>query len=281
MPLSALTIGAFAKSALRTVVGPWKVMASFERAAYISHGAEIIVVTSRQVAPGPLYVTVDVDRLSAEEGATARFERDLLELGPHSVTLSSADVWTGGLPDPGRLSGNREAISAALDPVADQSALNAAPYSRIADQGMERLGLLDFDGIARSIVGLGPGLTPAGDDALAGLLVTAVAGGWLAPGDWVIDPETARRTTPMSLAFMRCAAAGQAISPVHDVLLAGAAGRATACRAACAELASLGGTSGADIAFGMRAGLQMPRELRARRLRSFHPLLSSPSLFGQ
>ena len=254
--LAALTIGVAAESALRTTAGPWKVMASFEKAAYLSNGSEVIVVTSRQVPPGPLYVTVDADRVFAKEGAVLTCEKGQFELGSQSVTLKSADVWTGVLPDPDRLTAQRATIMTALAPVAGQSALVAAPYSRLANEGMEWLQQGDFGGIARSIVGLGPGFTPAGDDALAGLLVTAVASGQLAPGEWFIDPETAGRTNLMSLAFVRCAAAGQAIAPVHDVLIAGAAGEATACRAACAELASVGGTSGADIAFGMWAGLQ-------------------------
>ncbi len=261
MLLTALTIGALAQSALRTSAGPWKVVASFEKAVYLSHGSEVIVVTSRQVPPGPLHVNIDADRVFAKDGAALTCDEGHLGLGPHSVTLTSADVWTGVLPDPDRLTAQRATIMTALAPVASKSALVAAPYSRLANEGMEWLQQRDFDRIARSIVGLGPGFTPAGDDALAGLLVTAVASGRLAPGDWLIDPETARRTSLMSLAFVRCAAAGQAIAPVHDLLMAGAAGDATACRAACAELASVGGTSGADIAFGMWAGLHTPREL--------------------
>ena len=261
MLLTALTIGAFAESALRTSAGPWRVVASFEKAAYLSADSEVIVVASRQVPPGPLHVTIDADRVFTNDGAALTYDESHLKLGPHSVTLTSANRWTGMLPDPDQLTAHRATIMNALAPVAAQSALVAAPYSLSANEGMECLQQRDFDGIARSIVGLGPGFTPAGDDALAGLLVTAVASGRLAPGDWSIDPETARRTSLMSLAFVRCAAAGQAIAPVHDVLMAGAAGEATACRAACAKLASVGGTSGADIAFGMWAGMQTPREL--------------------
>ncbi|MCZ6663076.1 MAG: DUF2877 domain-containing protein [Actinobacteria bacterium] len=261
MPQTALTIGAFAESALRKSAGRWRVLASFEKAAYVSADSEVIVVASRQVPPGPLYVTIDADRILVNDGAALTYHEDHLELGPHSVTLTSANRWTGLLPDPDQLSAQRATIVDALAPVAAQSALVAAPYSRPANEGIERLQDGDFDGIARSIVGLGPGFTPAGDDALAGMLVIAVATGRLAPGDWIIDPETARRTSLMSLAFVRCAAAGQAIAPVHELLLSGAAGEAVACRAACAKLAAVGGTSGADIAFGMWAGLQTSREL--------------------
>jgi len=256
--LAALTIGASAESALRTTAGPWKVVASFEKAAYLLNGSEVIVVTSRQVPPGPLYVTVDADRILATDGAFVTYESGHLELGSQSVTLASAGVWTGVLPDPDRLTAQQAAITTALAPVAGKSALAAAPYSRLANDGMDWLRQGDFDEVARSIVGLGPGFTPAGDDALAGLLITAIASGRLAPGDWIINPATAGRTSLMSLAFVRSAAEGQAIAPVHDVLIAGVAGEAMACRAACAELASVGGTSGADIAFGMSAGLQTP-----------------------
>ena len=261
MPLTALTIGAFAESALRTSAGPWRVVASFEKAAYVSDGSEVIIVASRQVPPGPLSVTIDADRVFAHDGAALTYHEDHLELGPISVTLTSANRWTGLLPAPDQLSVQRATIVDALAPVAARSALVVAPYSRPTNEALERLQHGDFDGIARSLVGLGPGFTPAGDDALAGMLVIAVACGRLAPGDWLIDPETAGRTNQMSLAFVRCAAAGQAIAPVHEVLVSGAAGEATACRAACAKLAAVGGTSGTDIAFGMWAGLQTAQEL--------------------
>ena len=256
MLLHAVTIGAIAETALRTSPGPWNVVASFESATYLSCGRHVIAVTSRKVPPGPLYVTVDADRLSAEDAAAAGDIDGNVVLGPHSVTLKSADVWTGLLPDPDRLTAHRDTVVAALAPVADRSALRTAPYSRPANDGMGWLRQANFDRTAESIVGLGPGFTPAGDDALAGLLVVAVACGRLPPGDWVINPETARRTSEVSLAFVRCAAAGQAVAPVHDLLMAGAAGKAFALRKACVDLASVGGTSGADIALGMWAGLQ-------------------------
>jgi len=255
MLLPALTIGAFAKSALRSSAGLWTVVSSFEKATYLSDGSQVIVITSRHVPPGPLYVTVDTADVSADDGAVGTCAEDRLELGAHSINLGSASVWTGFLPDPGRLTAQRATIIDTLSPVAGHSALAAEPYRRWAKRGFAKLQQRDFDGIARSLAGLGPGFTPAGDDALAGLLVTEVASGRLTPGEWLIDPETAERTNIVSLAFMRCAAAGQAIAPVHDILMAGAAGDRATCRSACEELVSVGGTSGADIAFGMWSAL--------------------------
>ncbi len=255
MVLEALTIGAVAQGALRTSAGPWIVVASFDSAIYLSDGGRVIAITARQVPPGPIYVTVDSDRLFAKDGEVLICHDGHLLLGQYSISLSSAHVWQGRLPDPDRLIARRAMIMDALGPVAGRSALAAAPYARPAAQAMGWLQQRNFAELTRCILGLGPGLTPAGDDALAGLLVSAAAGGKLFDGGWLVDPQTARRTSLISLAFVRCAAAGQAIAPVHDVLMAGAAGEATACRAACAELGTVGATSGADIAFGMRAGL--------------------------
>jgi len=254
--LNALVIGEFAESALRTSPGPWKVVASFEKATYLAAGSQVVAVTARRVPPGPLYVTVNADNVGARDGAAVSCTADRLEFDRHSFTLSTANIWKGPLPDPHELSARRATVIDMLTALADASALATEPFSRQTREGLARLRQGDFRGLARSLAGLGPGFTPAGDDALAGLLMTKAALASQAAGHWSIDRETAQRTGPVSRAFIECAAAGQAIAPVHQVLMAGAAGDESARLAACEKLRTVGGTSGADIAFGMRAALQ-------------------------
>ncbi|MBA8953595.1 DUF2877 domain-containing protein [Actinomadura namibiensis] len=116
---------------------------------------------------------------------------------------------------------------------------------------------------AERVVGLGPGLTPSGDDVLAGLLVTlrllghAVPGGrravWLA--DWLgaaVTADADARTTAVSATLLHCAAAGETASEVAAVLRA-AAGREEA-SPAVRRLLAVGHTSGADLAEGVLAG---------------------------
>lgn len=116
---------------------------------------------------------------------------------------------------------------------------------------------------AERIVGLGPGLTPSGDDALAGLLLAlrllggAVPGGgralWLA--DWLSAAVTAYaddRTTSLAATLLRCAARGQA-SVEAGAVLRGIAGQDPIAPAVGRLLAS-GHTSGADLAWGLLAG---------------------------
>jgi hypothetical protein len=116
---------------------------------------------------------------------------------------------------------------------------------------------------AERIVGLGPGLTPSGDDALAGLLLAlrllggAVTGGgravWLA--DWLGAAVTAyagERTTSLAATLLHCAARGQA-SVEAAAVLRGIAGQDPFAPAARRLLAT-GHTSGADLAWGLLTG---------------------------
>jgi hypothetical protein len=116
---------------------------------------------------------------------------------------------------------------------------------------------------AERIVGLGPGLTPSGDDVLAGLLLAlrllggAVPGGgaavWLA--DWLGAAVTAHadtRTTSLAASLLHCAAHGEAAAEVAAVLR-GIAGQEPL-RPAARRLLNAGHTSGADLAWGLLAG---------------------------
>ncbi len=109
----------------------------------------------------------------------------------------------------------------------------------------------------RALIGRGPGLTPAGDDWLAGWLLAA----WLAPdgraaerGSLVVD-IAAGRTTTLSQAFLACAAAGEADEHWHHLLtaLADAPTTALPIYQATNIILSHGATSGAAMLLGLLA----------------------------
>lgn len=123
--------------------------------------------------------------------------------------------------------------------------------------------LLGAVSAAERLVGLGPGLTPSGDDVLAGLLVTlrhlgGAAGveravwlaGWLAA---TVTYDARTRTTPISATLLHCAARGEASPEVTDVLRAVADGLPL--DPALLRLHALGHTSGADLTQGIAIGL--------------------------
>jgi hypothetical protein len=123
---------------------------------------------------------------------------------------------------------------------------------------------LALAGAARSLMGLGEGLTPAGDDWLVGALAVlhrlaqrwAFAEGHLAS---VLAGEAHLRTTTVGAAFLAHALAGEFSQPVRELVTAGSLPRA---HVAGARLAAMGATSGADTLAGMRAALHALGALR-------------------
>lgn len=117
---------------------------------------------------------------------------------------------------------------------------------------------------AHAFVGLGPGLTPAGDDVLAGLLIALRATGQEHACDAIaraVLSALPERTTVLSADLLRLAAAGHVGLEVLAVLRATHADRAEHLDnardldRALAGLLAVGGTSGADLAAGLAIGL--------------------------
>jgi len=254
-------IGSFAAAALARSTGAWRVLATFPTATYLTDGTDTVVLTARDVAPGPIHVTTGSDLVAVDPRDEMVVTADRLVIGAHTIDISETPQWLGSLPAASDLLTVRETLGPALDRVAGTSALAAEPFAARARSAFDAAGRRGPDAMAELLIGLGPGLTPAGDDALAGFLIVSIAMGRIVPGSWRMHRTLARRTNAMSRAYIQCAAEGQAIAHVHHVLLGAARGDRAARDAACHALAGVGGTSGADIAFGMSAGLSIRTDL--------------------
>lgn len=103
------------------------------------------------------------------------------------------------------------------------------------------------------LVGRGDGLTPVGDDVLAGWLVTARAAGRPTSAMAAAVAAAAERTTDLSATLLAHAADGAAIPPFRALLLALAAGAGAG--TAAAALAAVGHTSGAGMLLGASLAL--------------------------
>lgn len=108
-----------------------------------------------------------------------------------------------------------------------------------------------------SLIGRGPGLTPSGDDLLAGFLAAMrLLGGDVTFADACaerIAMFARSRTTALSAALLHLAAAGQVCGEVAGLLRALADGWPPL-GAAVARLSAVGHTSGADLARGVYIG---------------------------
>lgn len=117
--------------------------------------------------------------------------------------------------------------------------------------------------VTSSLAGLGPGLTPSGDDFLAGLLLalalvreqrpdaelTEIAG--------LLVETAAPRTHEISAAYLRAAHAGEVGEQWHPLLAAISAGDSQKLRDAADRVLEFGETSGADMLAGFIAGLSV------------------------
>jgi Protein of unknown function (DUF2877) len=110
--------------------------------------------------------------------------------------------------------------------------------------------------VAAMLVGLGPGLTPAGDDLLAGALVSLTAAGDRPRREALTAAvrPLLPRTTAVSAAFLEHAAAGRAVPELARFVAALAAGRIVG--GVVQDLLRVGATSGVALAWGAAVGLR-------------------------
>lgn len=214
------------------------VAAVFSRAAYLRLPAGLVALTTRDVPPGPIHARGDfpLHRLAPGDSVT--------------VDMSRTTVWQGTLPTPALLAAG---AGTALDVLAraPDSALADSVFEHRRDRAVRCVDGGDLDGAVDALAGLGPGLTPAGDDALAGILLVLGAHNAEAA---VVAADRAM-TNDIARAFLAWAARGQSIEPVHHLLAASAQRQMGAAEAALARLVAVGHSSGADLAFGLRLAL--------------------------
>jgi len=250
---SRLQVGVGAREVLR-LPGPGAVVAVYRQAAYLRLPGGIVALVAPEVPPGPLWIRGDVFLQDLGPDATVTVDGDGLDVAGHRLPVADAETWQGPLPRPSRL---RAALPLALDVVAGapRSALLADPWRAAFDRAEAAMGRGDLLSAAAVLGGLGPGLTPAGDDALAGILFArrALAGRDAEPR--LLAVAGVAVTTDLSAALLGWAARGQAIEPVHALLAAVAAGDRIAALTATDRIASFGSSSGADLLLGLGLGL--------------------------
>ncbi|MGH2529200.1 MAG: DUF2877 domain-containing protein [Actinomycetota bacterium] len=231
--------------------GEGTVLASFREAVYVSLPGGIVVLVAPGVHPGPLYMVLDRPPTEVPPGAPVHAANGSFRVGGIDVDFRDAALWAGTLPSRARLASGATLLLEVASDLASRSALHTDPFRGRAAQARTRLRAGDLAGTVERLAGLGPGLTPAGDDALAGaLFVLRILGGDEAERA-LVDAACKARTSAIASAFLSWAARGQALAPGHDLLKSAAYEDRHACVTACQALARIGTTSGADFALGL------------------------------
>lgn len=239
-PVSAVSVGqAVLEVAPEGFAG--HVAGVFRDGFYVSGPSEaLFAVVGPRCWPGPLHLVVEElaglpgrhDPVSVSGGT--------LRAGQLTIRFGGCAPWAPQLPE--RLgSGPRAWRDLAVCPDPELAAVWEAVTRDLRGGNL----LAAF----RRLQGRGTGLTPSGDDVLAGILLVGA-----------VDPSRRRaltglasgaRTTQLSRAFLRWAAAGQSIQPAHALLDAAASGDQAGMRRAAASLAGVGAASGRALAAGV------------------------------
>ena len=127
---------------------------------------------------------------------------------------------------------------------------------------------------ATRLLGLGPGLTPSGDDFLGGLLIALrlMNRGALSARLWTgLEAAAARRSLDLSVAHLSAAAAGRGSAALHAALNALVTGRADDLPAELERIEEIGHTSGWDALAGAVTALRSVTEGPVNRGQAANP----------
>lgn len=224
----ALRIGGAALAALRA--GPATVFASFERSCYVETPSGVACLGGPGLGMGPLNAIVE-DFESFPVGMSVYIE--IGKARPWKPSAPSGMKKIPGIEIP-------ESIRGPAQPFLDWIAGSGKPDN--------------------SLIGLGPGLTPAGDDFVGGAMIAlrvygrtaGTTAGHAALADriaaWAL-PLARSNTNRISRAHLECAAAGEGHEALHDLLC-------TFEEKHLQRLARIGHTSGLDAAAGALLALE-------------------------
>ena len=156
-----------------------------------------------------------------------------------------------------------------------------AAFKRLIEAGLrgQRCAARDYQEIV-ALIGLGPGLTPSGDDLIGGALVALASLSRLATRDalWRACRAHLDRTNEISAAHLRSAALGYAAAPLHEAVHAAIAGQVDRIKPALLALSKVGHSSGLDAFAG---ALMVLRAVEFRLHRDSAPRDSGPAVSSQ
>lgn len=211
---SAEVTGRFAREALAGGAG--EVCASFRRSFYLRcPGERYACVGDAGLGRGPLNVLVTDFRMPARGERLAISTQDAAEWQP---PLLRTAVDFGLLCEKARHRLPAEGLGCLVIGAHNALSGHAQPALEALERWLVGNALASE---AEQLIGLGPGLTPSGDDYFGGMLVALrlTGRGMQAEGLWRwLQPRLKDRTSAISAAHLAAAAAGEAHEALHEVL---------------------------------------------------------------
>lgn len=289
----AVSVGPVAARKLRTGARG-RVGAVFARSLYLVLDETWVCIGPRELGDGPLNLLCEpapeASAVAPDEPATIAGGRLRFGRAP-AIDLTAAAPWHPPAIEPverRRLAAGLAALRAALPEELPAEGLapllggppapaGNAPVAEAARAAMRHLqdavrsgaaGREDDHARLGDLLGLGPGLTPSGDDFLGGALVALALGGLhpLRDAIWAaLAPRLSADTTALSAAHLAAAAEGFGSAALHELLRAIVAGDAAAMPERLSAVAAIGHSSGWDALAGAAAVLAALADTGDRR----------------
>jgi Protein of unknown function (DUF2877) len=257
------------------------VAAVFPRSCNLEARGDFLCIGDESIGRGPLNALLAGaawTRLSESlppVGTSARIHRGTLHIGSIALDATCAEPWR---PAFGQSARRPESVARALRRL-ERIAAERAPVDGLARLVLGTAGnrpsALEPTALPRvqrlrawligdapppvDLLGLGPGLTPSGDDVLCGMLVALHAvgqTGMAAELYAALAAAAPRATSPLSAAFLRAAAEGLGCEALHAAIAAVLEGQTDAVSDRAVALGRIGHTSGWDALAGAMLVLQ-------------------------
>lgn len=257
-----------------------RIFGSFERAFnLINVQGKLLSVVAQEIGDGPFAMVIADFPGSFQQivpdGATVSVLTNKILIDTIVIDFAGADLWhprpewEGLAVRPDRILAGLTKLQAVLRLAAPSGSMatllettrqatcrNLATAEEAVKYfcgGLSNRDVFQVKSAARSLAGLGPGLTPAGDDFLVGALhaLWAINGTNQAVelSETIVDVADPR-TTQLSAAWLRAAARGEACERWHRLIDALLSGNAKAISSAARCIIATGHTSGADTLTG-------------------------------
>jgi hypothetical protein len=219
-----------------------------------------LAVRSLDNAPDTILVDASTfDGRGLRTGMPARARGGILTLDEarFAIRFEHAAPWHAKLPE---YPENDAQLCADLSALQGHCSPLLEPRSRAIGHALMRDDVHGVRAHGRALLGLGPGLTPSGDDFLVGLfavlnLAKSPAHGLRRECDAILA-DAHERTNAISIAALREAARGRVRDSIQTLLQELVAGQPSRLRHALARVLAIGATSGRDIVAGIACGLE-------------------------
>jgi len=245
---------------IRSVPTTLDVLGHFSSGIYLRGPSGPFALSDNSIPAGPLHLIVSRPIVGATSATEVVLSADRLTVGDLLIELDGAAPWDPVLPSPTLTPRIFRRLLAELVDYRPPPAELKAVWPRVR----QALAAGDYEAMTTLLEGRGSGLTPIGDDVLAGWMMADALRYPVPHRDLRNDLAHSIRSTDLSRVFLRFAARGQSIEPLHRLFSEAAADEQANLRATAADLATIGESSGRAMLAGIMLAVdewrdQLPR----------------------